>query len=33
MKAFVSALAYLIPLAPFAAEEDAIIQKASRLIT
>jgi hypothetical protein len=28
MKAFVSALACLVPLATFAAEEDAIIEKA-----
>ncbi len=33
MKAFVSALACLIPLAAFAAEEDAIMQKAFRIIT
>lgn len=33
MKAFVSALACLIPLAAFAAEEDAIMQKAVRIIT
>jgi len=33
MKAFVFALACLIPLAAFAAEEDAIMQKAFRIIT
>jgi hypothetical protein len=33
MKAFVPALACLIPLAAFAAEEDAIMQKAFRIIT
>ena len=33
MKAFVSALAFLIPLAAFAVEEDAIMQKAFRIIT
>jgi hypothetical protein len=33
MKAFVFALAFLIPLAAFAAEEDAIMQKAIRIIT
>jgi hypothetical protein len=33
MKAFVAALACLIPLAAFAADEDAIMQKASRIIT
>ena len=33
MKAFVSALACLIPLAAFAAEEDPIMQKAFRPIT
>ena len=33
MKAFVSALVCLIPLSAFAAEEDAIMQKAFRIIT
>ncbi|WP_114947363.1 hypothetical protein [Microvirga calopogonii] len=33
MKALVSALVCLIPLAAFAAEEDAIMQKAFRIIT
>ncbi len=33
MKAFVSALACLIPLTAYAAEEDAIMQKAIRIIT
>jgi hypothetical protein len=33
MKAFVSALACLIPLSAFATEEGAIMQKAFRIIT
>jgi hypothetical protein len=33
MRAFVSALACLVPLSAFAAEEDAIMRKAFRIIT
>ncbi len=33
MKALVAALTFLVPLPGFAAEEDAILRKASRIIT